>query len=373
VSHGPGDAGGAAEHAPTRSVDGGTCHVFHAFEAGESIDVERAAAIVAGSTRPGLEPRDGQRMPADFRPRPVSFALECPSVECGGFRTTPRAVVTAFDFGAVSVRLDVPLAGDAAALPALARAIDGHAGLRSAARHLAERAVSAMGQAVLRPAIAGEPEDYVVMSMPPIEGSGTRAGLPDPLVARILRAEEGSLAPEVVTDAVSAVVRWGESDLAMVDWNGALVVDRSPEDALAILEFANAELVEMRWLDDRLDAALDEAFQAAATSVRGTRLLAVRTARHSRRIAELRIDAAALYEAVDNALKLFGDQWVARLHQAATRRMHVDDYERSVLRKLAALESAYGTVRDRQVQIRAEILEWIIILLIAFEVVRSFF
>ncbi|MFM8697930.1 MAG: hypothetical protein ACKOF7_04540, partial [Phycisphaerales bacterium] len=72
-----------------------------------------------------------------------------------------------------------------------------------------------------------------------------------------------------------------------------------------------------------------------------------------------------------HALKLFGDQWVARLHQAATRRMHIEDYERSVLRKIATLESVYGKVRDRQVQVRAELREWIIIVLIAFEVVRS--
>ncbi|MFM8783602.1 MAG: hypothetical protein ACKOFI_00205, partial [Phycisphaerales bacterium] len=64
--------------------------------------------------------------------------------------------------------------------------------------------------------------------------------------------------------------------------------------------------------------------------------------------AELQIDAAALYESVDNALKLFGDQWVARLRQAATRRMHIEDYERSVLRKIATLESVYGKVRDRR-------------------------
>ena len=56
VSHGPGNAGGAAEHAPTRSVDGGTCHVFHAFEAGESIDVgeDRDQVVRIPSQRRGV-------------------------------------------------------------------------------------------------------------------------------------------------------------------------------------------------------------------------------------------------------------------------------------------------------------------------------
>ena len=66
------------------------------------------------------------------------------------------------------------------------------------------------------------------------------------------------------------------------------------------------------------------------------------------------------------------DQYLARLHQAATRRFHTDDYERSVLRKVETLESIYAKIRDSQAQLRAEILEWIIIALIAFEVVMSF-
>jgi hypothetical protein len=182
-----------------------------------------------------------------------------------------------------------------------------------------------------------------------------------------LRAEEGALAPEQVRDAVSACTSYGNDDFAVIDWNGAIVVDRTPEDALSVLEFANVELIEMRWLDDQLEDALEEAFRTASQSMRGARILSVQTGRHTRRIAELQIDAAALYESVNNALKLFGDQWLARLHQSATHRLHIDDYERSVLRKLEALDSIYGKLRDRQVQIRAELLEVIIIVLIAWE------
>jgi len=48
-------------------------------------------------------------------------------------------------------------------------------------------------------------------------------------------------------------VSYGPGGLAVIDWNCAVVVDRRPEEALAVLEFANVELVEMRFLEDRLD------------------------------------------------------------------------------------------------------------------------
>ncbi|MFM9180910.1 MAG: hypothetical protein ACKOV8_06675, partial [Phycisphaerales bacterium] len=38
----------------------------------------------------------------------------------------------------------------------------------------------------------------------------------------------------------------------------------------------------------------------------------------------------------------------AYLHLAVARRMHIEDYERSVLRRIATLESVYGKVRDRR-------------------------
>ncbi len=354
--------------APARAIDGGTCHVFHAFEAAFSIDLDAAARRIAGAGRAGLTAGDRNVSGVDFAPRPLRAVMDVPGVTCGRFTTATRAHVTVFDFGAVSVRLDFPLSGPADGLAELARTLVGNAALRDAARRAAADVLQAIGDAAERPVLSERGEDYVVFALPAL-GRDPRTGLADTLLARTLRSEEGALSAEEVRDAVSSTVSYGEDDVAVIDWNCAVVVDRTPDDALAVLEFANVELIEMRWLDDRLDEALDEAFRTAGGSFRGARILSVQTGRHARRIAELQIDAAALFESVNNALKLFGDQWLARLHQAATHRMHIDDFERSVLRKVEALDSIYGKLRDRQVQVRAELLEWIIIGLIAVEIV----
>jgi hypothetical protein len=167
-------------------------------------------------------------------------------------------------------------------------------------------------------------------------------------------------------------VSYSPHDVAIIDWNAALLRDSDSASALAVLEFANTELLEMRWLDDELDGALSEAYGLSSRNLRRRSPFSKRLSRDVARLAELQIDAAMLFEAVNNALKLFGDQYLARLHHAAVRRFHTEDYERSVLRKLETLESIYGKMRDSQAQIRAEILEWIIIALIAFEVVIGF-
>ena len=81
-------------------------------------------------------------------------------------------------------------------------------------------------------------------------------------IAKILRAEEQPLSSQEVEDALAAKMSFGLDDMTIVDWNAALIVDREGDDIRAVLEFANVELLEMRYLDQKLDRALDRAYEA---------------------------------------------------------------------------------------------------------------
>lgn len=357
-----------------RDAIGGTCYAMFAFEVGFAIDLDRAQRRLASAGRAGLRADARTGAGADFEPRPLRVTASADPIEAGAFTTRPEALVTIFDFGAIAIRFELPIEGDRESLIGIERTVTGCARLHDAARAIVQRVAAGIGDAVQRPALSERVEDYVVLHLLPDPVRADAADLlPPSLAARILRGEPGPLSAQEVEEATRCTVSYGPDDLAIIDWNAAIVVDRDPQDALEMLEFANVELVEMRHLDDRLDAALEEAFALTSSALRGRRLLAIETGRHVPRIAELRVDATALFESVDNALKLFGDRWLARLHDAATRRLHIDDYERSVLRKIDTLSSIYGTMRDRQAQLRAEILEWIVITLIAVELVALVF
>src|SRR5207247_2142844 len=76
-------------------------------------------------------------------------------------------------------------------------------------------------------------------------------------VARILRSERATLSDQEVDDAVGHRISFGSEDVTVIDWDAALIADRDAEDVRAVLEFANVELLEMRYLDQQLDDALD--------------------------------------------------------------------------------------------------------------------
>ena len=90
-----------------------------------------------------------------------------------------------------------------------------------------------------------------------------------------------------------------------------------------------------------------------------------------RSLARLELDAAILFEQVTNALKLVGDQFLARVYALASRRFHLADWDSSIARKLQTIDGIYAKMTDRAATRRMETLEWIIIVLIAVSTILS--
>ena len=91
------------------------------------------------------------------------------------------------------------------------------------------------------------------------------------------------------------------------------------------------------------------------------------------RIGGLMVDAQFVNEAVSNALKLLGDQFLARVYAIAARRFGLDRWGQNIREKIGVLHALYTTTSDRAHEVRAERLEWIVIILIFFEILWSMF
>jgi uncharacterized Rmd1/YagE family protein len=79
-----------------------------------------------------------------------------------------------------------------------------------------------------------------------------------------------------------------------------------------------------------------------------------------------------LFERVTNALKLVGDQYLSRLYNLISGRLHLRDWDTSIVRKLQTIGGIYEKLADRATARRLEVLEWIVILLIALEILIPF-
>jgi len=357
-------------------VQRGTCYVLFAYDIGLAIDLDVAQRrITADQQRQML--RHKRRAPYYFtyQPAPVRVTQRAASVAVGRFATEPSFDAVIYDFGAVSVQYSIPLSGTLADLRGLADELYHNEALLNASRLVVEDLVRAIGGAVTKPVLSEFVEDYAIYQLEACDGAALiEETIRDHslLIAQILRAESTPLSSGEVTDALACRIDFGPDDCTLVDWNAALLFDRDADDVRAVLEFANVELLEMRYLDDRLDTALDRAYRATSRRARRLNTFVGSTAADMSRIAELQTDSALLYEGVNNALKLLGDQYLARVHRLVSQRFHLQDWDQSILRKLQTIESIYDKISDEHRNNRMELLEWIIILLIALEILMPF-
>lgn len=355
------------------------CHVFYAHEVGLGIDLQAAELLLRDAAARGAL-RDSRRIPhLNFRQPPLRLALDAAPVAFDGFSSSGTVFVTLYEFGAASVRYTLGCP-DLDRLLALSISLERREQLKDDSRRRVEELLDAIKAAVNRPRLAPVPEDYFVFR--PAAEDGAAAVPPGELLARsrhrlaqLLRAETATLSEEEVDDALSARIAYRDDDLAIIDWNSAVVVGREVEDVLAVLEYANVSLLELRWLDDQLDRLIDQSYDKLMHRGPGSRFrrgFPLMPDREARRVAEYQIDGTLLFEAVSNALKLIGDPFLARLYRLAAQRLHLGEWDDSIRRKLQVLDSIYEKMADRASTRRLEVLEWIIILLIALSIIPMF-
>ncbi len=186
----------------------------------------------------------------------------------------------------------------------------------------------------------------------------------------MLRAVPHPLSQQEIAEATSARLSFGPNDATIIDTDAAVLFDPEGEDVRDVIEFANTQLLEMRYLDHELDDVLERAYAGLLRrSRRPWPLPSVGPDLQS--LARLELDAAILFEQVTNALKLVGDQFLARVYALASRRFHLDEWDASISRKLQTIDGIYAKMSDRASTRRMELLEWIIILLFVVSIALS--
>lgn len=375
--HAPAGAATPPDGPPPARIVRGVCSAMFAYDVGLGIDLDEASRRIREfQQRGGFRHRRRAPKSFEYTPAPLRVTQAAPPLTIGSHTTAPTVECVLFDFGAVSVSYTIPLEGPLEGLLGLSDLLYENRALLEDSRRRVEELVAAIGPALSKPSVAEFVEDYVIYEiaeMEPRMPAPATVSAYGPLLARILRSETGPLAPQEVEDALACRIAYGPDDAAVIDWNASVLLQQDADDVRAVLEFANVELLEMRYLDGQLDRALEEAHRALPRRRWRDRLRLFRDdASNLRRLTTLQTDAALLFEGVNNALKVAGDHYLARVYRLASQRLHLPEWDASILRKLATVESIYGKISDRQAYTRMENLEWIIILLIAFEIVWAF-
>jgi len=346
----------------------GTCHAYFAVDLGFGVDLGRAAELV-DALRPAFKRPRRAPEAAQLARHSLRVAQPGAAIEVGAWRTEPSFETVLWEFGAATIAYRIPVDAELRELVGLADLLWDNEALLADARARAAGLIDTLRPAIERPGLGARVEDYVAFEVRRIDDTPLAAlwTTDAATTAAILRAEPAPLGEQEIADAVAVRCAYVPDEVVLVDWFAALLVGDDVEDERLVLELSVAELLELRVLDEDLDGRIDAAYEILARRPRWGAGLRSRNSDLDQ-VAQAQADAAVLFEGVDNALKLLGDQYLARLYDVVSQRFHLPQWDAAIERKLRVLDSIYDKLSTRAANFRIELLDLIIVLLILVEI-----
>ena len=352
--------------------------LYKQYDVGYEIHLDRAFDLLASSAPERRKPVRGEAHAIQIPNPPVVVQLGTERIDIGGSQRDVEVSVCLYDFGVISLRARVthpawiPWDGFEAFSSAIASsAIGGCFGTWR------DRLLERIGGAILRPNRSPVTEEYTVYR---VGGLRSADGGPVPTsavseegIARLLLGERRPVSAHARRHLLSDRFSYLDDDLAVLTWSAALVVEPAPEDTDVqyVLEFANAQLLELRYYDAILDEELPRTYDEIAAARRGFHLLGRRYSRLLTVLQTRVADATEAVERAENALKVTDDVYLARIYTAALDIFRGPAWRRGIDQKVAIVRDAYTMLNAESQARRSEILELAIVVLIVLEIVLA--
>ncbi|RDI96941.1 hypothetical protein DVT68_19665 [Dyella solisilvae] len=307
---------------------------------------------------------------------PVELTLAPLTIELDGQPLQASVVVRLYEFGVAAFSISVP-ANDLSwpAFSGRVNAVDAALGIASETRtwnDLIQQIMELMRPALRRPSLEPLHEDYLLGLVHALEGVSSTANLHDELdLVPLLAGESRALSEQARQELLRQRFTYYTDDLVVLTWDRAFIMEPGDDsDVVDILEVANAQLLEMRYYDELLDAELPRMYDLVeATHNVANPLAARRYADLARHLYTLVAEVTEVTEKVDNALQVTEDVYLARVYASALELFRVPHVSKAVDRKLSIIRDSYAALYEEASSKRGELLELAIIILIVVEIV----
>ncbi|MDD1704968.1 MAG: hypothetical protein LUP97_07075 [Methanoregula sp.] len=185
----------------------------------------------------------------------------------------------------------------------------------------------------------------------------------------ILIGERINISPQMREEIVKNSLSYTTDDLAVLSWDSALLCNpESPTDLIDLIEFANVQVLELRYYDRELTREMEKMYDDIEHA---DRLSQFRRGRKYHAIMAKQMESYAeiseVIEKVNNLIKVTEDVYYARVYATALKVLRSGLWSESVSRKIEVIQENYSMLSDEVRIQHSNFLEWIIITLIALE------
>jgi hypothetical protein len=358
-----------------------TCHgSFRAlllYDVAEEFDMAELRTLL-GTPQPARSPEF--KLPA---PGYVRFERPPLTETCEPIHLATGEIASAslryFDYGVVSLEIELPFATDWPGLIALSnRWIEAGEVEQRGIKRVRDR-IHTLSKALRKPYAEWIDEVYYVIDLREVLAPGGTRLLAAELLAeygrevsQVIRGETQELSDAEQKEVLASSVSYYPADLLVVGWLAALVYDNAEGAAplVQLLEYANFQLVEYRRYDEILTGLLKATYTALER--RGGFFSRWRLARDAEQLNRLRLDVTELTERADNAIKFLSDMFYARAYRLAAAKVGAGDYRGLVDQKLHIAGELYEFMVSEFREARGFFLEVLVIIILIIELIPIF-
>ena len=185
----------------------------------------------------------------------------------------------------------------------------------------------------------------------------------------LLTGVKAKISPQMRQEVVKNSLSYTVDDLIMLSWDSALICDpESPTDIIDLIEFANVQVLELRYYDRELSRGMEKMYDDIELA---DRLSQFRRSRKYHAIMakqmEMYAEISEIIEKVNNLIKVTEDIYYARVYATALKVLRSGLWSESVTRKIDVIQENYSMLSDEVRIQHSNFLEWVIIILIALE------
>jgi len=277
-----------------------------------------------------------------------------------------------WSFGAVSIsfRLELSQSISIQELKSLAASIEMEDSLHEHALEIVKKLIHQLGSCLTNQGVWDQYEDYLIYNMDPHQIDGDiKSILDQEEFYQLIFTEEVDQLSEGQKNLIrQSSIQYGKNDLIVIDWNSAFICSQGDsQDVADVIEFALCQLLELRYYDELLDHKLSNLYKSIQN--KEPSLLSNQYNKFSHEAAVVYIEISDIVEKIQNSLKVIGDFYYARIFRLSVEKFRCSDWQKSVDSKLNNLAEVSRLFHSQVNERRNQLLEIIIIVLIAVELI----
>ena len=339
----------------------GHIYIFHAFDIGDDINLEKVEQMRAINTIPVSLPKHFKNYNA-----PLTIELPHPneSARCVG--------VQLHNFGGISFTYKIPFFDTLENVRK--EFFDAYYQYQEQSVADAKLVFKKIEKFINKPHFFQTRASYSIIQVNPqpktIQLSDFKKQFGS-LIASTIRFETEPLSEYQKNEILDSAMGYYRGNLIMVDIEATFIYEDDYYDLLSFVEFANLQQLELHFFDRQLDHQLNKIYESGG--IQRIPLMAyfpfvdALASDPVAKLGKLKVDISVITERLEGSIKIAGDPYYSEFYDQLMQKLNIKSWQNSIERKLQIIQDVQLNYQHKTDVIRENILEILIIILIFIE------